>query len=302
MVDRIASFVHTRQMTDSNLRLQSRYAEGQIQVASGQKSETYQGISKETNRILNLESEYKQLSTQAENNQIVLDRTETMFDTLGSIITATQSFSSDLTSAISGISVTPAQIQEIAITVMGQVQSSMNVQLGGRYLFSGSATDVPPVDTTAAGFGGAVIPSTPNTAYYQGNDFIQSVEASQGFTLQYGVTADNPALEQIFRALDLVITTPGDPNTLQEALSVLQSGMDDLSLLRAGVAQDSQTLDQKIDEALEEMNLIDNIVVNLKEVDVAEVSIKLKEIEAQLEASYSVTTTLLRLNLTDFIR
>ncbi len=300
MTDRIASFTHTSQLIDNNMRIQKKYAEGQIQATTGNKSESYQGIAKDTSQILNLESDYKTLVGQTENAQTALDRTESLYSAIGSIIDTAQSFASDLSAAISGIT-SEQSISAAAQSSLEQTASDLNTKVADRYIFGGSATQSPPVDIDDPDFGGAIIPSTENTSYYQGNSYTQSVKVDDGLTVEYGVTADNAGIEQILRAYDLVRTSPGDPDTLQEALDLVNSGMDSLINLKAEISQNSQTLDKQINENLDEINLIDSMISGLKEVDLAEVTVKLQELEAQLEASYSVTAELLNLNLSDYI-
>ncbi|MGH1403433.1 MAG: flagellin [Alphaproteobacteria bacterium] len=300
MVTRIASFSHTNQLIQTNLRIQSNYAEAQLQVSTGLKSHTYQGIADDANQLLNLETDYNQLTTQTENAQIAFDRTETMFDLLGGVIDVAQGFLSDLGAALNGLSVTADQIQQSAEATLEQVAGILNSSVGDRYVFSGSATETPPIDLTS--YGGALPPSAVDTSYYQGNNDVSSVEISNGFNVSYGQTADDPSIELILRALDLVITSPNDQNALTEAIGLLERGIDDVATLKASVAQDSGAIDQAIDRGLEELNLIDSVITDLKEVDLAEASTRVKELETQLEAAYSVTTGLLNLTIIDFIR
>ncbi len=300
MVDRIASFAQTNRLINNNLSIQSKYAEGQIQLSSGFKSDTYQGIATDTNKILNLESESKRIATQTANAETALNRAEIAFDAYGSILTVGQSFIADLRNAINQFS-SAAQLQEIAQHNIDQTASILNSTVAGRFIFAGAATKTAPVDLNAAGFGGALPPSAPNTNYYQGDDFVQSVEISDNFTINYGVRANDPALEQIIRAYDLARTSPGNLAALNEALGLLETGLDDLAVAKANISQNSQTLDRRILENKEQLNLVDGIISGLKEVDLAEVSIKLQEYESQLEASYAVTTKLLRLNIADYI-
>lgn len=298
MVDRIASFVQTNRMINNNLTVQSKYAEGQIQLSSGVKSQTYQGVAKDTGTILNLESEYKRLTTQTENAQTALDRTQSMFDAYGSILSIGQSFLADLRQAIDN-SATPSQTQDIAQNNLEHTAAILNSTVAGRYLFGGSMTKSPPVDITA--YGGATPPSAADTSYYQGDNFIQSVEVSDNFTIDYGVTADDPAIEQIMRAYDLARTSPADPVALSEALTLLENGLDDLAVSKANIAQDSNIIEARITDNKSQLTLIDQQLSGLKDVDLAEVSVKLQEYEAQLQASYAVTTTLLQLNVADYI-
>lgn len=301
MVDRVSNFSQTSRLISNNLRVEAEYARGQEQISSGLKSNSYEELARESRQILSLESEYRRLTTQSENAQTALNRTEVMYDSIGQMLNEAQGFLAQLNAAISGTS-SSAEIQNQAQNSMELTQSSMNRQFEGRYLFAGSATQTAPVDITATGYGGALAPSTADTTYYQGNDYVQSVEISDGYTINYGVTADNAIFEEVLRAYDLVRTTPDDDATLNEAYTLLQGAVDSMSELRSQVSQDSTTIDRTINERLDELNLIDNMLADLREVDLAEVSIRLAELEVQLEASYSVTTDLLTLNLTDFLR
>lgn len=298
MVDRIASFVQTNKMINNNLTVQSKYADGQIQLSSGVKSQNYQGVAKESATILNLESEYQRLSTQTDNAQTALDRTESMFDAYGSMLSIGQSFLSDLRQAIDG-SATASQVQNIAQNNLEHTASILNTTVAGRYIFGGSITKSQPVDITA--YGGATPPSAADTSYYQGDSFIQSVEVSNNFTIDYGVTADDPAVEKIMRAYDLVRTSPANQAALTEALQLMETGLDELAVSKANIAQNSNIIESRITDNKSQLTLIDEQISGLKDVDLAEVSLRLKEYEAQLQASYAVTTTLLKLTVTDYL-
>ncbi|MGH1397638.1 MAG: hypothetical protein ACRBCT_00285 [Alphaproteobacteria bacterium] len=301
MVDRIASFSQTSRLVSHNLRLEAEYAQGQTQLASGLKSSSLEGIASDTRQIMSLESEYQRISIHSENAQMALNRSEAMYDAMSSMLSEAQNFVSDLNAALSG-SVSDTEIAQQAQTSRDSIVSSLNREFQGRYLFSGSATNVAPVDINAVGYGGAVTPSVADVTYYQGNDFIHSVEASEGFTVDYGVTADNAVFEELLRVFDLVMTTPGDQATQEEAHALLLSAIDDLAVLQAQTSQDSSAMNRVIDEHVEQLNLIDNLITDLTAVDLAAVTVKIAELDAQLQASYSVTSDLLRLNLTDFLR
>lgn len=300
MIDRIASFSQTKSILDGNLRIQKQYSETQIQISSGLKSPNYQGISKDTNQLLNLETELDSLKTQTENARLAQNRSEATFDSLGSILSTADTFLSDLQGAVSNSGITAAQLQSIATLNLNDTTNNLNTTLSGRHLHGGSDTANPPVDLS--GYGGQLIPSSADTSYYVGNQDQLSVEAAEGFTVNYAIRADNPAIEKIMRAYDLVMTTPNDSATLNEAFSLLRSGIDETAELKATVAQNSQILSNRVAENEEDMVLVENMITDIKEIDIAEASIKLRQLESQLEASYSVTTRVLDLKLSDFLR
>jgi len=306
MADRIASFVQTTNLVNSNIRLNALYGDINTQISSGLKTTSYTGIASDTKRLLNLESDYERITQQTENTTIATDRVEIMFDVVGSLVEQAQKFIATLGSSVSSLGPQGADLANIAQTNLNQVSGQLNTVINDRYIFAGSATQNPPVDLNAVGFGGQTYtlpgPSVSDTDYYQGNDYIHTVESSDGFNVDYGVTANNPAFEYVIRAYDLVITNPGDQDTLDEAIRVLELGADEMAILQANLSQETQVLERQENANLSELNLLDTQIVDLQEVDIAAATVQLSQIEAQLEASYSATAKLLNLSIVDYIR
>jgi flagellar hook-associated protein 3 FlgL len=300
MVDRISSYSNTSKLINNNMRLQGKYAEGQMQVSSGMKSDSYEGIAKDSSKILSLESDYARLVTQTENAQLAMERADVSYDVLGTIIDSTQPFLAAVNAGLSS-TITSQDLLQFAEVGLSQIESLLNTQVAGRFLFAGSATQTPPVDFADPAFGPATTPSVVDFDYYQGNDFIQSVEASDGLVVDYGFTANDPALEEIIRAYDLIRNAPTDQATLEEAFTLLETGLDQLSEKRSSISLNAQALDRSVNNNMDDLNLIDNTLAGLKDVDLAEVTIRLQELQSQLEASYSLTASILRLNLSDYL-
>ncbi len=300
MVDRISSYSNSSKLIENNLRLQSAYADGQQQVSSGFKSDSYEALSKDANRILSLESDYANLTAQTENAELALERSNVTFDTLGTMLDNAQPFLATLNAALSGTT-TSADLANFANAGLDQIEALLNTQIAGRYIFAGSATKTQPVDFADPAFGPATAPSVADTDYYQGNDYVHTLEVGEGYNIDYGITANDPIIEQIVRAYDLIRNAPADQATMEEAFNLLETGLDGLAEMRASVALRAQSLDTAINNNLDDLNLLDNTLASMKEVDLAEVTVRLQEIQAQLEASYSLTATLLRLNLADYI-
>ncbi len=302
MTDRISTFVQTGKLIDNNLRLQGSYANGQVQLSSGLKSQDFEGIASDSRQLLSLQSDQKRLEAQNGNAELVQTRINLMYNSLGTIIDFGQQFAADLTAAISDIVNNTTHLQNTAQQGLTQMASTLNIEMGGRYLFSGSATATPPIDINAVGFGGAVIPSVANTNYYQGNSFVHAVEVDDNYSINYGVTADHPGVELMMRAYDLVATTPGDQATLLEAFDLMKQAVDIVSEERAAISQSSTAIEGKVFDNKEELLLLDNIITTLNEVDIAEVTVRLQEVQLQIEASYTITNKVLNLSLIDFLR
>jgi flagellar hook-associated protein 3 FlgL len=301
MVNRVSSLVSSSQLIENNLRLQAKYNDGQQQISSGLKSQTYEGIADDTLVILGLQSDQKRLEAQTSNAELVGTRIEIMYGNISNMVNVGQQFIADLSAAISGIGITTEATRVSAEQKILQTQTALNLNVGGRYVFAGGAINTPPVDITAAGYGPAVTPSVPNATYYQGDSYAQTVEVIDGLKVDYGVTADDPAFEQLLRAYDLVRNNPGDNATLIEAMALIVDGVDDLAELQSSLSVDATTLNNQIEQNKQQITTIQNLLIDLNDVDVAAVSTRLAEVQAQLEASYSVTTKLLRLSILDYL-
>src|SRR6056297_3038379 len=102
MVDRVATFSQSGALLQDLMRLQSKYAMSTLQESSGLKSDTYDGIGSETQRLLNLESEYSQITAQSENAQVALDRVNMMYDSVSSMLGLLSQGLTEITEALGG--------------------------------------------------------------------------------------------------------------------------------------------------------------------------------------------------------
>ena len=107
----------------------------------------------------------------------------------------------------------------------------MNTQDGSRYVFSGNQTSTP-------SFSPAGLPNpgdlTTNVAtdYYGGDNGIAQATVDNNVNVQYGVTGNNPAFEQIVRVLNffandatpLSQTNPADVANVQQGQQMLAPG------------------------------------------------------------------------------
>jgi len=302
MVDRIATFLQSTSLAQDLTRLQTQYAKGEEQESSGLVSQNYQGIATSTQRLLNLESQYSTLANQSENAQTALDRVNSMTNAVQSMEDLVTSFTSTLSAAISTTgNSSSSDLSSSASQVLQQFASLLNTEQAGRYLFGGGVTDKAPVDLSDPNYTAPTVPSSSNTAYYQGDSRIASVQASDNLTVSYGVTADDSSFEKALRALNLVANNPSDQSALTEAYNLLSNANDGLAAMHSSLATKASTLDTQINDNADDLNLLDNMIGDIKNVDISSLSVKLSQLETQLEASYSLTSSILKLNLANYL-
>jgi flagellar hook-associated protein 3 FlgL len=305
MVDRISTYTLASQINTNNRSLQARVAETQIQLSSGLKSTDYKGIAFESDRLLNYEGEFSRLDSYNVNITVAENRMSYTYAVIDNIIDRLVSFQTDLaaqTSAASG----PNSDLAFDVTHNQNYQDLLNLlgtQQGGEYIFSGTASNIPPIDVTDPGFTAPFALGGPaNATYYQGNNESQNIPVSEGITVNVGVSANESGFEKAIRAFRLVIDNPANATAVSEAYDLVNQAMDEVIAIRSRVASNNNTALQQRDLNSEEASFLQNAISDIRDIDIAEASVRSTQLSTLLEASYAVTVRLNQLTLASFIR
>lgn len=245
--------------------------------------------------------------------------------TMGSIRDLTEGLTLEMQSAI-GVSDTPRQntVAGEAKEALSEVLSRLNVRHGERYLFSGDATATPPyadAETLLSDIRNISLTATDEADYaaqvqayfddpaggFQTNFYQGAQTASDADA----VLSNQQGFADLFQGLALMAlssTTEGQPYAragtpaLEEALSRLEGGRTALVDAQAGVGirQESIQTEQRLLER--EETLLTAAFVDLAGKDQYEAATELKELEANLEASYLLTSRLSNLSILNYLR
>src|SRR5271165_1453070 len=230
---RVATFALSDQMISAALRTQSIMANEQIEESSGVKSEDFAGYGSDTQSVVNLQVSVTRAQTYIDAATQADSKVEVMYSAVGSITTLITNLRTQLSAATTGSSTSTASLISSAQDMLSEMGSLLNTQYDGEYVFSGAKTTTAPVDLTSFDSGTGSL-STADTSYYQGDSETASVRVADDQTVDYGVTADNSAFEQVMRVLKYIanstslsssdITSPLDiAGTALDATSVVQS-------------------------------------------------------------------------------
>lgn len=211
-----------------------------------------------------------------------------------------------------------------AANALEQVLTTLNTRLGGRYLFAGDATATQPfagsgqlmddirqiaTDSSDAATYNAALdtyfndPAGPwQTTIYAGEQTVTDPDS---------LTGVDPAITRLVSSLaTIALASPGeDIPLLKQDLDVLGSATNELTIakseilnLRAlrGVTQQNIALQQESLNA--EETILSAAFNGLTAKDQYEAASELKELEANLEAAYLLTTRLSSLSLLNFMR
>lgn len=285
-------------MIDAALRTQAKVAQYQVQSASGLISSDFGGLGANAKKVIDLQVSISQSVAYGDAATSADDRVQAMYSATGSVVDLLTSYRSQLTAALSTSSDT-STLAESAQGLMDELASALNTQYGGRYLFGGSQTETAPVDLTS-------YPDTSatgtDTSYYQGNDEIASVRVTDSQNIDYGVTADNSAFEQAFRALSMIANgTSIDSTTISSALDLATSALDAATAVQSTLSLKSSQLENAASNQEDYQSYASSLSSSLTDVDVAAVTAKISTYQAQLEASYSALSKILSLQLSDYL-
>ncbi len=302
MFTRVATFSLQSSMLDASMRIQSRMAEKELQSASGLQSETYSGLNAaSTTRVLNLQSALSKSQTLTDSLAIAGDRVETMYGAIGDMIDQLTNMRSIL-SASSTETGSEDQLNSTAQGVLDDLEQLLNTKYDGRYLFGGAVTTSAPVDLSAMTT--PTIPSTVDDSYYNGTDDLASVRLGSDQTLEYGVTANDQAIEKAIRAVMIAATMSTDPvdsDALTEAYDLATTAIESLTALQATLSLGADRIEtaEYREESLQVT--LTNSITDLTQVDVAAVTAELQTYETQLQASYSALATIFDTSLADYL-
>ena len=298
MISRIATFGHSTTMLAASLKVQAKLADQQAQTASGLKSTTYGGLGSNTGSLLRLSSQSSALTAENAAAQTATSYVNAAYSALGDIADLATTIKTQLASMISSTTIDAATTAQYATNWLSDLQALLNSTSGGTYLFSGTADD-----TAAADFGDADWDASAgvDTDFYQGSSSVRTFTTTDGQKIDLSVSGGSAAFEKLARALSMIIASPDDSSVVSSAYDLASEALTGVGSLQEQVSIQASTLDRLIERNEAKIESIDTLASNLKDADLAETAVLATQYETQLEAMYSMISTLSSLSLTKYL-
>ncbi|MCP1831442.1 flagellar hook-associated protein 3 FlgL [Bradyrhizobium sp. USDA 4532] len=302
MTMRVATFAQSDLMISNALRVQAVMANEQVQESSGLQSEDFGGYGSGAGRVINLQVSVTRAQSYIDASQLADNKVQVMYSAVGSVTDIITQLRTQLSAATTGSSTATASVINYAQQAMAQMQGLLNTQYDGEYVFSGARTDTAPADLSSFDTGTGSL-TTSDTSYYKGDSEIASVRVSDSQSISYGVTADNPAFEQVMRLLKYV----GNSATLSssditQALDLASNALDATSTVQAKLSAAASQIETASTNQSDYQNFAKTLSTDLTSVDVAAVTAQLSTYQAQLTASYSAISKIQSMNLASYLR
>lgn len=299
-MDRIASLVsHGKTLGDINRNIYE-VAKINQQVSSGLIADSYDDLNGIVERVSANQSKLSRVNNYLQNNTTVETSLNAYDISLDQIQKALETFSTNLALRRSAVTSEQINFQQLAQTALDKLTASLNSTSGGRYIFSGTQSDLKPVpQTPGLGTDGNV-----NMIYYKGNNEIMTARIADNRQLEYGINANDPAFEAAFKA---ILTAKegdasNDPEKLQQAVDLLKTAVSDMAAVRARVSTDMSAVEDMNEEHQSMKIYWKQALSDDTETDIGEASIRLAQHETILQATYQVFALTSQLKLADYLR
>lgn len=271
------------------------------QVSTGLKSEKYSEVATDLSQILGTKESQAQLESYTKN----LTTTESY---LQSVETSLQSMQSILTEATSLATLalsenTAEQKQSLAATAKGlaeNLDSLMNQQFQGKYIFSGQASNVPTTNGTSPK---QYTGMTSDTSYYQGDVERRTTLVAEGTVLEFGITGDDQGFADLKAGIEAIWygLENNDDASLKGGLDLINSAQDNFGSMIGVVGGEMKQIDILQEQHENTGDFLAEQLQALQGVDSAEAISNLKSNEAILEANLSLMARQYQVSLLDFL-
>jgi flagellin-like hook-associated protein FlgL len=203
-MSRIATLAASTHLVDLMAKLQGRLQDRQVQVTTEKQAQSYSGIAAKAGRLVSLETTRTAIGRGIDDNAILQTRLEATDKAVEAMGKTMRDFRAVLLDLASNQPLDEAHVTEVqawAFRAMKDMESYLNTELNGRFLFAGSRATTKPADlglTTAAEFqarfdGEAVVYPPTRAAHVETSASLPPA-VTGGLTMTGGdtITATNP--------------------------------------------------------------------------------------------------------------
>lgn len=306
----VTSISQLQQIVQNITSLQSQGNTLEQEVSTGLKSQSYSGIAPQAEQLVDLNA----LNSQQQGYINTINSVNTQLSTMN-LATSTMSslvtqFAGELET--NAYNTTGATIQSQAQTLLSQIGDYLNTSDGEGYVFSGSATSTPPYDSSGLPNPGnltTAVNGAPPDGYYAGNSDIASAQIDSNLNVQYGVTAANPAFEQVIRVLNFIANSSGfnqdsptDVANVNTAQQMLTAAGTQIQQITSQIGLNQSELNGELQVQQQSQSMVQGNISNITQANSATVIAQLDTLQTQLEASYQTVNILQGLSLANYIK
>jgi len=271
----------------------------QNQISSKIKYQSYSDMSGNVERVSGFQEKIGKIDNYISGNRTVTTRLNAVSKSLESIQKVASNFISDL-ATYNPVTSGNFSLETSAKGALQQIKDLLNVTVGGRYLFSGSRTSASPIGDIQAPVNTVGVA---DANYYVGDSQKDTAKISDGFELEYGVTADDPALQKIITGIRTAMNGARTNNyaEVKSGQALVEESVKSLSALAAKTNLDITTVESVNKQHLQLQIFWQQSLSEDIDTDITSATTEIKLNETILQASFSAYSKLSQLKLTDYL-
>lgn len=334
---RVGDFALFNRMQLAIQTSQERMMKYQLQASSGRAAQTYSDIADQARTAVSMENTFIKIKRYQDNIGAQTLRLDQMETSVGRMQDIAASLKTLLTSALNGTNATQMDLSAQVLPMLQDLQSEVNRQMDGKYLFAGSKTTTAPMNIYAwgnpipvptnmnspAAYTVPTIPATPTLfptsvvappdatheyfGYYSGDTTRQTVRADDNISTAVGATGADSAIAKFTYALRLAFTAGGAPQSEQRdrlngALDLVNQVIGNLADLRTTIGSQNKMLSDTKTKHENFLGTIEDIVNDIQGVDIPLTMAKLSAEQTQLQASFLTISKINEVSLVNYLR
>jgi flagellar hook-associated protein 3 FlgL len=299
---RISTYAQQQLTLRDVTNTESRLTDLQNQISSGFKSSNYEGLAGQVEPLAAVDHKLSKTQNYLENNSVALTALHTTDNALSQLIQSANELKNEVLLRRNDSFGNAPEFQDEVQGAWKQITAQLNSTSGGRYVFSGSATNTQAVDDSNFPLLAAV--GIPDDGYYTGSKQDITLRAQDNFDLKYNIRADDPAIQKIFAGIAMAALggTTGDDTTLKQAYDLLADGIQDVTSLQAENNTNIVTVNNINDQHNAQNLYWKGVKEDMVNTDIVSASTQVATNQGILQASFQIFARITSLRLSDYLR
>lgn len=299
---RVSTYSLQQTTLANSLRVQNNIFDTQKQISSGEKSDTYAGLSGQVELLASVTNRLNKSSQYIKNNQLTISRLDSTNQAISQLIDVASAAKNSILQRRNGVGIEGAAYEQQVVAYFRTAASQLNTNVDGRYLFSGARTDSKPINEEE--FPVPVELGVLDSGYYNGSTDDISVRIEDNYAIDYNVRADSPAVQRLMAAFALVKegNIQNDDELLKDAYDMMQSATEGLIELQAQIGTTQGVINGANERHDTQSVYWKGLREDVVNADVVALSAKLAVDNVTLQASFQSFSKINSLRLVDFLR
>jgi flagellar hook-associated protein 3 FlgL len=291
-------------LSNNNYKIKSELANNQDLLSKKHAASSISELSKikQGGTVLLSYSEIANIQNYSDNNQILQSKLLAVDQTLEHVLEVANDLKSNL-NLLRSSATDSSNFNGYAKSQLKYLEGLLNRSHAGKYLFSGTSTDITPVvniDKVSN-----IMDNIVTANYYVGGKQDEYSKIDDNTKLNYGIKADNDAFKDLISSFHYGLKSIQGPelnnDILDNALDKINSSLKSIISMRTKLGHNLQSINrvESINGKLKQA--IENQVDTIMGVDLADVTVKINSQNMQLIASYKSINKLQSMSLANYI-